>query len=361
MLISDGIQRYAVILSTPKPAVDNDMTKIENQKLSRRTVAGAIGSIALTGAGFNFSSAFAQQINIKRTPANRFSNLSDYDFQPHFIDVIDGKIGTLRMHYLDEGPRDGHMILCLHGQASWSYLYRHMIPVLVGQGFRVIAPDYIGFGRSDKLAVDADYSYQRYINWLTSFLIGMKIKNVTAYMFDWGGHFGLRIASEHPGMFNRIILSNTLFPMGPQEKSDEFVKWANKVVKTPIFPISKMVNKGVVNKLSPDVIKAYDAPFPDESFKAGPRSFPMIMPLATDRPGVAENRAAWKKLATWEKPVLTLFSQHSAETEVPPTKFQQHIPGAKGQPHALLPNAGFYIVEDKSEELAKRIIDFIKS
>jgi haloalkane dehalogenase len=337
------------------------MSRIANQKFSRRTVTGTIGSLALIGAGFKLSSAFAQQMDIKRTPENRFSNLSDFQFQPHFIDVTDGETGTLRMHYLDEGPRDGHMILCLHGQASWSYLYRHMIPVLVGQGFRVIAPDYIGFGRSDKLAVDADYNYQRHIDWLTAFLLGMKIRNVTAYMFDWGGHFGLRIASEYPDMFNRIVLSNTLFPMGPQARSDEFVKWANQVVKTPVFPISGMVNKGVVNKLSPDVIKAYDAPFPDESFKAGPRSFPMIMPISADRPGVAENRAAWSKLASWEKPVLTLFSKHSAETEVPPTKFQQHIPGAKGQPHALLPDAGFYIVEDKSQELATRIMAFIKS
>lgn len=337
------------------------MSRIFENKISRRAVGVGLSGLAFASLPIKFPLAFGHASEVKRTPEERFRNLPGFDFEPHYIEVTNSESGPLRMHYIDEGSRDGHIILCLHGQASWSYLYRKMIPILVGQGFRVIAPDYVGFGRSDKLASDTDYSYQAHIDWLRSFLSVMKMKNVTAFMFDWGGHFGLRIAADNPEFFNRIILSNTLFPMGPQERSDEFVKWAEKIVKQPVFPIGDMVSQGVVNELSSEVVAAYDAPFPDENFKAGPRSFPMIMPIAADRPGVSENRAAWQKLAKWEKPLLTLFSKRAAETEVPPFKIQTHIPGAKGQPHALLADAGFFIAEDKSEELADRIIDFVRT
>jgi haloalkane dehalogenase len=336
------------------------MSRIFDNKFSRRAVGVGLAGLALTNLDIKMPLAFGHTSAVKRTPEERFRNLPGYDFAPHYIEVTNNKTGSLRMHYIDEGSRDGHIILCLHGQASWSYLYRKMIPILVGQGFRVIAPDYVGFGRSDKLASDTDYSYQGHIDWLKSFLLAMNMKNVTAFLFDWGGHFGLRIAADNPDFFNRIILSNTLFPMGPQERSDEFVNWAEKIVKQPVFPIGEMVSRGVFKKLSLDIIEAYDAPFPDESFKAGPRTFPMIMPIAADRAGVSENRAAWQKLSNWEKPLLTLFSKRSAETEVPPSKFQNHIAGARGQPHALLPDAGFFIMEDKSEELADRIVDFVR-
>ena len=330
-------------------------------RYSRRAINIGMAGLALSGLSITQSLARSRALEIKRTPESRFLNLVDYDFEPHYIDVEKDDSGRLRMHYIDEGPRDGHTILCLHGQASWSYFYRRMIPILVGQGFRVIVPDFIGFGRSDKLVSDTDYSYQVHIDWLKSFLLEMGMKNVTAFLFDWGGHFGLRIAVDNPEIFNRIVLSNTLFPMGQQERSDEFVKWAKQVVRRPVFPIAQMVNQGVIKPLSAGAIAAYDAPFPDESFKAGPRSFPMILPIAADRPGVAENMAAWQKLARWEKPVLTLFSKKSAETEVPPIAFQTHIPGAKGQPHALLSDASFFIAEDQSEELAQRMIQFISA
>ena len=337
------------------------MSRIMDNRLSRRAVSLGMTGLALANLSVKLPLTFGAASEVKRTPEERFRNLPGYDFAPNYIDVENSQTGPLRMHYIDEGPRDGHVILCLHGQASWSYLYRSMIPILVGRGFRVVAPDYVGFGRSDKLAADTDYSYQAHIDWLRSFLSALKMKDVTAFLFDWGGQFGLRIAAESPKFFNRIILSNTLFPLGPQERSDEFVEWAEKIVKEPVFPIGQMVRKGVVRELSNEVIAAYDAPFPDESFKAGPRSFPMIMPIAADRPGVSENRTAWQKLAKWEKPLLTLFSKRSAETEVPPVKIQKHIPGAKGQPHALLSDAGFFIAEDKPAELVDRITDFVRT
>lgn len=332
-----------------------------NNIISRRAVTGGLTSLAMGSSTFKIATVYGQTMEVKRTPEERFEGLQDYSYEPHYIEISNGNSGVLRMHYIDEGPRNGHVILCLHGQASWSYLYRNMIPIFVDKGYRVIAPDYIGFGRSDKLVSDADYSYEKNIDWLKSFLSGMKLRSVTGFLFDWGGHFGLRIAVENPEFFNHIILSNTLFPMGDQENSERFVQWAEQVVKLPVFPISQMVNQGVFNKLTPEIIEAYDAPFPDESFKAGPRSFPMIMPIASNRPAVSENQAAWQKLGNWQKPVLTLFSKRSAETEVPPIKFQEHIPGAKGQPHALLPETSFFIAEDKPEELATRVMDFIRT
>ena len=293
-----------------------------------------------------------------RTPDEKFLNLPDYDFAPHYVTVPDERFGALRMHYLDEGARDGHVILLLHGQGCWSYLYRRMIPLLSAAGYRVIAPDYIGFGRSDKLPSTEDYSFQRHIDWLTAFLDHLALRDVTAYLFDWGGFFGLRIAAERPEFFGRLVLSNTNLPTGKESGNAWFIKWREEQFAMPRFPQGEMVNDGVVRKLRPEIIAAYDAPYPDESYKTGPRRFPMILPILADDPAAIANARAWEVLSGWQKPVLTLYSASFAGSAMGPERLQAHLPGARGQDHALLSDANFYIVEDQWRELTRRLLGF---
>ena len=297
-------------------------------------------------------------MTVIRTPDACFDNLPNYDFKPRYLEVPDKKFGGLRMHYLDEGPADGQIILLMHGQGCWSYIFRDMIPVLVDGGYRIIAPDYIGFGRSDKLPSTEDYSFQKHIDWLTAFFRGMQLEGITAYLFDWGGFFGLRIAAEHPDIFERIALSNTQLPTGDSPGRDWFINWRAEQFALPEFPQGEMVNSGVKNKLSAETIAAFDAPYIDETFKTGPRRFPMILPISPDDPAAPANQIAWAKLASWEKPVLTLYSADFTGSSMGPDKILNQIPGTRGQNHALLDNAGFYIVEDKATELAERLLEF---
>jgi haloalkane dehalogenase len=299
-------------------------------------------------------------MNIIRTPEERFENLPDFTFQPHYLEIADTKFGNLRMHYLDEGPTDGETMLLLHGQGCWAYIYRSMISRLAEAGYRVIVPDYIGFGRSDKLPATEDYTFEKHVAWLTAFLDKLKLNQVTAMMFDWGGFFGLRIAAEHPDFFDRFILSNTNLPKGDSEGAQWFINWRSEQFALPEFPQGNMVDDGVYFKLAPKTIAAFDAPYPDESYKTGPRRFPMILPITSDMPSVPENLAAWERLATWEKPVLTVFSASFAGTAMGPEKLLEHIPGTRGQDHGLIEEAGFYIVEDQPEELASRILTFAR-
>ncbi len=300
-------------------------------------------------------------MTVIRTPDERFENLPDFSFRPHYMELPDEKFGSLRMHYLDEGPATGKVILLMHGQGCWTYMFRKMIPILIDGGYRVIAPDYIGFGRSDKLPSTEDYSFQRHIDWLTAFFRGIEFNGVTAYLFDWGGFFGLRIAAEHPEFFDRIALSNTQLPTGDSPGREWFINWRTEQFALPEFPQGEMVNSGVKRPLSPETIAAFDAPYIDEGFKTGPRQFPMILPISPDDPAVPANQVAWQKLASWDKPVLTLFSADFAGSSMGPEKILNHIPGIQGQKHALLNNAGFYIVEDKSAELAERLMEFADS
>jgi haloalkane dehalogenase len=296
-----------------------------------------------------------------RTPDERFRNLPGFPFAPRYLEVPDARYGHLRMHYLDEGPRGAPVILLLHGQGTWSYGYRAFVPTLCAAGFRVIAPDYIGFGRSDKLRDPEHYSFQSHLDWLSAFFNGLGLGAVTAYLFDWGGFFGLRLAAEHPEWFGRLVLSNTMLPLGAGGSGREwFLKWREQQFAMPRFPQGEMVNAGVARKLLPEIIAAYDAAYPDESYKTGPRRFPMILPIWPDDPACVANRAAWEKLAAWKKPVLTLYSAGLAGGSMGPEQIQSHIPGAQGQPHALLDPAGFYIIEDQAAELASRIATFAR-
>jgi len=296
-----------------------------------------------------------------RTPEERFRDLPGFAFAPHYLEVPDARYGGLRMHYLDEGPRDAPVVLLLHGQGCWSYAFRNFVRPLTGAGLRVVAPDYIGFGRSDKLCDTEHYSFQTHFDWLAAFLDGLRLRAVTAYLFDWGGFFGLRLAAERPELFARLVLSNTMLPTGQGGSGrDWFVKWREQQFALPKFPQGEMVNSGVVRRLAPEIIAAYDAPYPDESYKTGPRRFPMILPIWPDDPAAIANAAAWRKLADWTRPVLTLYSEGFGGESMGAAPIRAHIPGAHGQPHALLSPAGFYIIEDQWETLAARIAAFAR-
>ena len=297
-------------------------------------------------------------MSILRTPDERFSALPDYAFAPHYVELPDPEFRQLRMHYVDEGPRDRDVVLCLHGQGCWSYIFRKMIPILVGAGLRVIAPDFIGFGRSDKLPDTQHYTFQKHVDWLTAFLRQMNLQDINAYLFDWGGFFGLRIAAEQPDMFRTIALSNTNLPHGDSPGRGWFIKWRAEQFAMPKFPQGEMVNDGVRHKLDQATIAAFDAPYPDETYKTGPRRFPMILPISADDPASPANTAAWEKLAGWRKPVLTLFSADFKGTAMGPERLLEHIPGCAGQNHCLLEDAGFFIVEDQPLELARRVAEF---
>ena len=296
--------------------------------------------------------------SILRTPDERFDNLPGYPFAPHYLELEDADFGSLRMHYLDEGPADGNIVLLLHGQGCWSYIFRDMIPVLTAAGHRVIAPDFIGFGRSDKLPSTEDYSFEKHVGWLKAFLNALKLEDIDAYLFDWGGFFGLRIAGDEPQRFSRIALSNTQLPTGDAPGAEWFINWRAEQFAMPKFPQGEMVDDGAYKSLDRETIDAFDAPYLDENYKTGPRRFPMILPISPDMDSVPENRVAWQKLADWQKPVLTLFSADFEGSAMGPKKLLEHIPGTEGQPHELLPQAGFYIVEDKPHELANSLVRF---
>jgi haloalkane dehalogenase len=299
-------------------------------------------------------------MDIVRTPDERFQNLPGYSFAPRYVEVPSGTGALLRMHYVDEGPDGGPPVLLLHGEPSWSYLYRKMIPVLTAAGLRAVAPDLVGFGRSDKPKRREDYSYQRHVDWMRSFLEQLDLRSVTLVCQDWGGLIGLRLVAEHPDRFARVVAANTFLPTGDGKITDAFLAWREFSQTVPEFPAGRIVKGGCVTELAADVIAAYDAPFPDESYKAGARAFPALVPATQDDPAADANRAAWKRLERWEKPFLTAFSDSDPITAGAERVLQARIPGAKAQPHTTIRGAGHFLQEDKGEELARVCVDLIE-
>jgi len=269
-------------------------------------------------------------MQILRTPDERFQNLPDYPFAPNYLNVPDGDGGALRVHYLDEGPSDGSTILLLHGEPSWSFLYRKMIPPLTGAGFRVIAPDLIGFGRSDKPTERSDYSYKRLIDWTTSVVVSLDLQGVTLFGQDWGGLIGLRVAIENEDRFARLVVANTGLPVGG-EMPEAFFKWQEASQRFSKLLVGRIVNGGTNTPLSQEIKAGYDAPFPDETYKAGARVLPLLVPVDPDDPEAAANRMAWRKLMRWKKPLLTAFSDSDPITRGGEAPFQRLVPGAKDQ------------------------------
>ena len=287
-----------------------------------------------------------------RTPDARFEGLVDYDFVPNYLTVDDTEGGSLRVHYLDEGPGDAAPVLVVHGEPSWSYLYRHMIPRFTAAGHRVVAPDLVGFGRSDKPVQRSDYTYQRHVDWMTSVITQLDLKGITLICQDWGGLIGLRLLADMPGRFARVVVANTALPTGDQPMGEAFESWRAFSQDVPEFPAGKIVYGGTVTKLTEAEVAAYDAPYPDESYKAGARQFPMLVPARPDDPASDANRAAWAVLRQLDTPMLTAFGADDKVMADIDTVFQKLVPGAAGQDHVVLPNAGHFLQEDVGPELA---------
>ncbi len=295
-----------------------------------------------------------------RTPDERFRALPDFDFAPNYAEVDDGEGGALRVHYLDEGPRDGAVVLLMHGEPSWCYLYRTMVPVLTAAGLRCIAPDLVGFGRSDKPTERDDYSYARHVEWMRSALFDrVGIDGVTLVGQDWGGLIGLRLVGEHPERFARVVTANTFLPTGDTPPGEAFLAWQRFSQETPEFPVGRIVNGGCRTDLSDAVVAAYDAPFPDDTYKAGARQFPMLVPTRPDDPASAANRKAWETLRGWTKPFLTAFSDQDPITRGGNTVFQREVPGCAGQPHTTIEGGGHFLQEDCGEQLARVVAAWV--
>jgi haloalkane dehalogenase len=293
-------------------------------------------------------------MDILRTPDERFRHLHGYAFAPHYVEI-----GGVRIHYLDEGGRDRAPVLLLHGEPSWSYLYRKMIPVLIAAGHRIVAPDLVGFGRSDKPVRREDYTYQRHVDWMLGVLEDLDLRDTTLVCQDWGGLIGLRLVAEHGSRFARVVAANTFLPTGDIHPGDAFLAWRQYSQETPEFHVGGIVQGGCVTTLAPEVVAAYDAPFPDDRYKAGARQFPALVPISPEDPAAAPNRKAWEALRRWHKPFLTAFSDADPITHGADRFLQDAIPGAKGQPHTTITGAGHFLQEDKGEELARVVVDFI--
>ncbi|MEP2031472.1 MAG: haloalkane dehalogenase [Paracoccaceae bacterium] len=294
-----------------------------------------------------------------RTPDSRFDGLLDYAFAPNYLAVDDSEGGNLRVHYVDEGAYGADPILAMHGEPTWSYLYRHMIPIWTGAGHRVIAPDLVGFGRSDKPTDRNDYTYQRHVDWMRSVVEQLELKEITLVCQDWGGLIGLRLVADMPERFARIVVANTALPTGDYPIGVAFENWRAYSQSVPVFRCGRIVSGGTETKLDAREEAAYDAPFPDAGYLAGAREFPMLVP-STPRDLASEaNRAAWVRLGSFEKPVLTAFGSDDKVMAGIEKVFQSLIPGAAGQDHTLFPKAGHFLQEDVGPELAALVNRFI--
>jgi len=294
-----------------------------------------------------------------RTPDDRFENLPGWTFAPRYTEVPDGEGGTLRVHHVDVGPASANPVLCMHGEPSWAYLYRKMIPVFTGAGYRAVAPDLVGFGRSDKPTELDDYTYQRHVDWMTAWLDAVDLQHATLVCQDWGALIGLRLLAENPDQFDRVVVANGFLPTGDAAPGEAFLRWREYSQTTPNFHVGGIIKGGCRTELSEDVIAAYDAPFPDDSYKAGARKFPVLVPISPDDPASAPNKAAWTVLEKWEKPALTAFSDQDPITRGADRAFQARVPGTKGQPHTTIEGGGNFLQEDNGEELATVIVEWL--
>jgi haloalkane dehalogenase len=293
-----------------------------------------------------------------RTPNARFADLPDYPFEPHYLTVPTTGADGFRMHYVDEGPGNAKPVLMLHGEPSWSYLYRSMIPVFVDAGMRAVAPDLIGFGKSDKPTARSIFSYQQHMDWITAWLEAVDLRGVTLICQDWGSLLGLRLAAENPDRFDRIVVANGFLPTGDRDPGAGFKIWRAFTAYSPLFPIGRIIDTGTKRSLSAAERAAYDAPYPSSRYKAAARAFPGLVPTSPKDPAAPANRLAWEALGQWEKPFLTLFGRHDPILGKADKTLHEHIPGTRGQPHQRLDGSHF-IQEDCGPVIARRTIDWI--
>lgn len=299
-------------------------------------------------------------MRLLRTPDDRFADLPDFPYEPRYAEVPDGEGGRLRMAYVEAGPADGPVVLLLHGEPSWSFLYRKVIGVLAAAGLRAVAPDLVGFGRSDKPAEVADHSYARHVAWVRALAFdALDLREVTLVGQDWGGLIGLRLVAEHPDRFARVVAANTGLPTGDFPMPEVWWRFRRAVETAPALDIARFVQAGCRTPLSPKVRAAYDAPFPDESYKAGPRAMPTLVPTASDDPASEANRAAWERLKQWHKPFLVAFSDRDPITGPMAPILRKLIPGAAGQEHPVIEGAGHFLQEDAGERLGAAIAAFV--
>jgi haloalkane dehalogenase len=293
-------------------------------------------------------------MRILRTPEERFARLPDYPFEPRYTEVE-----GLRVHHVEAG--EGPVVLLLHGEPTWSFLYRRMIPVLADAGCRAVAPDLVGFGRSDKPAARADYSYAAHVGWMWKWIEQRDLREITLFGQDWGSLIGLRLAAEHEERFARIVVANGFLPIADRKLPWAFRLWRAFARYSPVFPSGWIVRAGTASRLSPAVAAAYDAPFPDRRYQAGARAFPHLVPTRPSDPAVAANREAWARLGRWEKPFLTAFGKKDPIFGRADRVLQRHVPGARGQPHRELAEASHFVQEDAGEELARLTADFVRA
>jgi haloalkane dehalogenase len=290
-----------------------------------------------------------------RTPEDRFANLPDFPYPPRYVDV-----GGLRMAYVEAGPPDGDPVLLLHGEPSWSFLYRSVLAQLARHGLRAIAPDLIGFGRSDKPVEVGDHSYARHVEWVRAFAFDcLDLRALTLVGQDWGGLIGLRLVAEHPDRFVRVVAANTGLPTGDQPMPDVWWQFRNVVRTAPTLEVSRLVQAGCQTTLSAAVLAAYDAPFPDDSFMAGVRAMPGLVPTSPDDPAAPANRAAWQRLAAWDRPFLVAFSDRDPITGGMAPVLRQTVPGTAGIEHPVITGAGHFLQEDAGPRLGAVIADFV--
>ncbi len=305
-------------------------------------------------------------MKILQTPDERFSSLPDWPYQPNYtlVNATPTRDSvTLRIHHVDTGATpSGETILCMHGEPSWSYLYRKMIRHFVAADHRVVAPDLIGFGRSDKPTKTSDYSYERHVDWMTQWLVNNDLKNLTLVCQDWGGLIGLRLVAAMPERFARVVAANTFLNTGDRPPSEAFMAWRKYSQETPVFKVSTIMQGGCkIKPLADNVRAAYDAPFPDDSYKAGARVFPTLVPISPEDPSAMANLEAWKSLRKFEKPFLTAFSDSDPVTAGGDKYFQREIPGCTGQPHTTIEGAAHFLQEDAAEKFAEVVNHFIST
>ena len=296
-------------------------------------------------------------MRVVRTPEDRFADVPDFAYVPRYADV-----GGLRVAYVEAGPSDGEPVLLLHGEPSWSFLYRTVMAVLADAGLRAIAADLIGFGRSDKPVDIGDHSYGRHVEWIRAFAFDqLGLNGVTLVGQDWGGLIGLRLVAEHPDRFTRVVAANTGLPTGDQPMPGIWLKFREVVQTAPTLSVSRLVQSGCQTRLPDAVLAAYDAPFPDASFMAGVRAMPGLVPTSPDDPASAANRAAWQQLSAWDKPFLVAFSDRDPITGAMAPVLQAAVPGAAGLEHPVIAGAGHFLQEDAGEQLGTVIADFVRA
>jgi haloalkane dehalogenase len=299
-------------------------------------------------------------MDVYRTPDDAFADLPDFPYEPRYVEVTADDGTTLRVAYLDEGPADAAPVLLMHGEPSWSFLYRFMIDPLVAAGHRVVVPDLVGFGRSDKPTDQADYTYARHVDWMRQALFDhLDLRDITFFGQDWGGLVGLRLVAADPDRYARVAVGNTGLPTGHGTPSEAFLNWQRFSQTTEQFPVGMIINGGTTTDLAPEVVAAYDAPFPVEEAKAGARIFPTLVPTSTDDPGGIDNQAAWMVFEAFDKPLLCCFSDADPITKGGEAPFLAKVPGAQGQAHTTIEGGGHFLQEDRGPELAAVLIDFI--